>query len=167
MTWRVQLSAPRRKNARAAVVAIVVMRRALPICILILATLSAFAGIAKNVVINAAVTRVQLTLASGASSELVLRNIHFDVHPGTQFNVFLECVDNSAKRVRVGTLSFYAASRNVTTSRTFDVTDELKQLGPKGKTVNVVFEATSGRGKVTFSSQSKLTIAELALRAKR
>jgi hypothetical protein len=134
-------------------------------------------GSAKNLVINAAVTRKRLPIAGGApasGTELVLRNIRFDAHPGTQFNVILERSDDPTKRARVGTLSFYVPTNTrITTSRTFDVTDELRQLAVSKaglNAVNVVFEATTGRGgtnaKSTFDPQSKLTVGEVELRVK-
>ena len=125
---------------------------------------------AKNIAIEAEVTRTRLSVGTlPAKTELVLRNIHFDVHPGTQFHVLLQRADDPAKRVRVGTLSFYASTKApVTTTRTFDVTDELRQLGASG-TVDVVLEATTGRGgatESTFNAQSKFTVGAIELRAK-
>lgn len=132
-------------------------------------------GSAKNVVIDAAVVRERLPIAAAAlrsKTELVLRNIQFDAHPGTQFHVVLERRDDRAKRARAGTLSFYASTRGRTTvSRTFDVTDELRQIAASGadlESVDVVFEATSGRGgaNAEASFDSKLTIAAIELRVK-
>jgi hypothetical protein len=134
-------------------------------------------GSAKNVVVNAAVTRTRLPIASGAlqsKTELVLRDIRFDAHPGTQFNVILERHDDSTKRARVGTLSFYMPVKaRGTTSRTFDVSDELQQIAVSAANldhVDVVLEATTGRGganaKATFEPRSKLTIGAVELRVK-
>lgn len=148
----------------------------------------------KNHVINAEVTRKRLTLAGGAldsvrglalrgsealpvETELVLRNIQFDAHPGTQFNVILERRDDPARRARVGTLSFFMSTKaheghSGEITRTFDVTDELRQIAVSSadlKEINVVFEATTGRAGETeapFDADSKLTVGEIELRVK-
>jgi len=124
----------------------------------------------KGQVINAAVSRQRLPIASGGAmtsvrslamhanaalpvkTELVLKDIHFAEHPGKQFAVILERRDDPKKRVRVGTLSFFMSmapghEHEETTDRTFDVTDELHQLAAAAdlKEINVVFEATTGR----------------------
>jgi len=135
------------------------MRRLTAIGMIVIAAMSVRADCAKNIAIQGEITRVKLPVVRGAA-ELVLRNITFDRHPGTQFHVFLERTDDRTKRVRVGTLSFYVSTKGrTTTSRTFDVTDELRELAPS-RDVNVVFEATSGRGK------SKLMVGEIELRVK-
>lgn len=134
-------------------------------------------GSAKKIVIQSDVTRAHLPVAKGAlevNSVLVLRGIHFDSHPGTQFHVLLERRDEPTKRVRVGTLSFYMQSnKNATATRTFDVTDELRQLARTDaelQQLDVVFEATSGRGgantRAHFDADSKLTIDEVSLQVK-
>ena len=56
-------------------------------------------------------------------------------------------------------------------TRTFDVTDELRQITASGqKAVDVVFEATSGRGdanaKTRLDPDAKLTIGEIEIRAR-
>ncbi|HEX6201967.1 MAG TPA: tyrosinase family protein, partial [Thermoanaerobaculia bacterium] len=100
--------------------------------------------------IDAEVTRQPLTMGDGGmepvralalgapeslpiQTELVLRDIRFEAHPGSQFHVFLERRDDPTKRARVGTLSFFRstmahAGHDETIERTFDVTDELRQL---------------------------------------
>lgn len=129
-------------------------------------------------VIDAAVTRTRLPIAAGAlqaRTELVLRNIAFDTHPGTQFNVILERRDDPAKRVRVGVLSFYVSTETrATTARTFDVTDELRAIAATAadlRNVDLVFEATTGRGganaKARFDARSKLTIGRIELRVRK
>jgi len=148
----------------------------------------------KNHVINAEVTRKRLQLAGGTlesvrsvavsgsddvpvETELVLNNIQFNSHPGSQFNVILERRDDPTKRARVGTLSFFVSSRahaghSGEINRTFDVTDELRQIGASAaslKDINVVFEATTGRAGATessFDADSQLTIGEIELRVK-
>lgn len=123
-------------------------------------------------VIDASVIRHRLEVPAGAlrsKTELVLRNIRFDKHPGTQFHVLLERRDDPTKRARAGTLSFYAKTA---AQRTFDVTDELRKIaGSKADLdeVNVVFEATLGRAnsEVAFDPDTKLTIGEITLRLKK
>lgn len=149
---------------------------------------------AKNQPINAEVTRKRLTLAGGSmepvralavrgsdalpvETELVLRNIRFDAHPGSQFKVILERRDDPSKRVQVGTLSFFMSTmahegHDGEINRTFDVTDELRQLAVSSadlKDVNVVFEATDGRAGSTeapFDADGNLMVGEIELRVK-
>ena len=148
----------------------------------------------KNHAINAEVTRKRLTLAGGqlesvrdvalqgndavpVETELVLRNIKFDAHPGSQFHVILERRDDPSKRARVGTLSFFMSTKaheghTGEITRTFDVTDELRQIAVSPddlKDVNVVFEATTGLAgarEASFDADSKLTVGEIELRVK-
>ncbi|HXT51393.1 MAG TPA: tyrosinase family protein [Thermoanaerobaculia bacterium] len=152
-------------------------------------------GEVKGHVINAAVSRMRLPIAGGSSmaplralamrgnaalpvkTELVLRNIQFTNHPGKQFNVILERRDDPTKRVYVGTLSFFESGMpghehdEATINRTFDVTDELRQLAAASdlKEVNVVFEVTTGRiapgeDEMSFDPQdTKLTVGEIDL----
>lgn len=142
------------------------MKRFLTVCVLVFAAISMQA--AKNVVVSAEVTRARVAVPRAAKTELVLCNIRFENHPGTQFHVVLERRDDRTKRVRVGTLNFYMAKGPVT--RTFDVTDELRELAARGD-VDVVLEATSGRSgansKAMVDPKSKLTIGEIVLRAKK
>ena len=152
-------------------------------------------GEVKQHVINAAVSRQRLPIAGGAmapvralamrgndalpvKTELVLRKIQFTQHPGKQFSVILERRDDPTKRVRVGTLSFFdsmAAGHEhdeEASDRTFDVTDELRQIAASAsdlKEVNVVFEATTGRitpgaEEISFDrDDTKLTVGEIEL----
>jgi hypothetical protein len=156
-------------------------------------------GNVKAHAINAAVTRKRLPIAGGAAlatpralalrghaalpvrTHLVLRDIRFAAHPGTQFKVILERSDDRTKRVQVGTLSFFVSTVTAKghenhapatpMNRSFDVTNQLRQLaGPKADLadVQVVFEATTGRlgstAKARFSAKSKLTVGEIELR---
>ncbi len=151
-------------------------------------------GSVKNHAINVEVTRKRLTLAGGTlksvrslalrgndalpvETELVLRNIQFDAHPGSQFNVILERRDDPTKRARVGTLSFFVSTKAHAghaseITRTFDVTDELRQIAASTaeiEDVNVVFEATTGLAGATesaFDADAKLTVGEIELRVK-
>ena len=148
----------------------------------------------KNHAIDAEVTRRRLALAGGAlesvrsvavrgsealpvETELVLRDIRFDAHPGSQFHVVLERRDDPTKRVRVGTLSFFRSTKEHAghsdeINRTFDVTDELRRIAVSSadlKEVNVVFEATTGlagASEAPFDTDSKLTVGEIELRVK-
>jgi hypothetical protein len=150
-------------------------KRATAFCAVAVVAITACAASA-DVVVRAKVTRTRLSIAAGAlqsPTELVLRNIRYDAHPGTQFHVILERRDDRARRARVGTLSFYAPAKG-TTSRTFDVTDELRQIAATKADlakIDVVFEATTGRGdanaKPTFDAGSKLTIGAVELRVKK
>jgi len=156
-------------------------------------------GNAKSLVIDAAVTRKRLPIAGGTAlatprglafhandalpvrTDLVLRGIRFDAHPGTKFNVFLERRDDPSRRARVGTLSFFDSTGSgegneghggaASLDRSFDVTDELRQIAgtqAELKEVDVVFEAAAGRlgttTKLKFSPKSKLTVGEIELR---
>jgi len=151
-------------------------------------------GDVKGHVINAAVSRKRLPIAGGAmapvraaamranaavpvKTELVLRDIQFTQHPGKQFAVFLERRDDSSKRVRVGTLSFFDSGEaghehDAKIDRRFDVTDELHQIAASGAALdelNVVFEVTTGRitpgdEEVSFDAEdTKLTVGEIEL----
>lgn len=143
------------------------------LCAIVIAAMSA--GGVKNVTVNAPVTRFRLSIPAAAlqtKAELVLCNIRFDSHPGTQFHVILERRDDPAKRARAGTLSFYAQTKSRGAMvRTYDVTDELRQLAASAadlENIDVVFEATTGRGganeKPTSDPRSKLTIGAVELR---
>lgn len=148
----------------------------------------------KNHAINAEVTQKRLPMSSSAMEsmrplilnanaalpveiELVLRNIQFSAHPGSQFNVILERRDDATKRVRVGTLSFFVSTKEHAghsgeMTRVFDVTDELRQLAvtaPNIKEVNVVFEATRGLAgdkEAPFDADGRLTVGEIELRVR-
>ena len=153
-------------------------------------------GEVKQHVINAGVSRKRVPIAGGAGmasvralamrgndelpvkTELVLRNIQFTEHPGKQFSVILERRDDPTKRVRVGTLSFFVSMTpghehdEETIDRTFDVTDELRQIAASAadlREVSVVFEATTGRitpgsEEISFDSEdTQLTVGEIEL----
>lgn len=154
-------------------------------------------GNVKNHAVNAEVTRQRVPLAGGAlapvralavsgheavdvETELVLRDIRFDAHPGSQFRVFLERRDDPAQRVRVGTLSFFRSTlahaahegHEETIDRSFDVTDELRQLAVTAddlQEVHVVFEATTGIAGSTeapFDADANMVVGEIELRVK-
>jgi hypothetical protein len=99
--------------------------------------------------------------AAPQSVELVLEGMEYKLHPGSMFDIFLEKKSNPSQRVYVGTLSFFAAPLApgkgkqhgghhhgaTTMRRTFDVSDEMRELvGPGLNTgdIQVVFEATTG-----------------------
>lgn len=155
------------------------MKRAFAVLLLSLAPAALWAGegrvlaCTKNVVIENAVTRTRLPIAAAAlksdQTDLILRDIHFDVHPGTQFHVVLERRDAPEKRVRVGTLSFYTQDNSATLTRSFDITDELREIATsKANLQNVVlvFEATSGQsGAKRPVFNSRLTVGEIKVRS--
>src|SRR5262245_18156123 len=94
-------------------------------------------------------------LQTPGSVELVLRDITADSHPGVLFNVFLVKKDDPANRRHVGTISWFDAFSQGPGSkgeiekqtRTFDVTDEVRELGGSAAAsgLTVVIEATRGR----------------------
>lgn len=110
------------------------------------------------------------------TTELVLSGIHFEEHPGTQFNVFLARKDDPSRRAFVGTLSFFTAPRHAhhtPRSQTFDVTEELHDLGLSGDAQNeidVVFEATTGREGATeaakLNDNANLVVDDIRLQVK-
>lgn len=132
------------------------------------------AGGAKHVVIDSEVTRARVTMRGERvqdGTELVLRDIRFEANPGTQFHISVARHDDPAKRARVGTLNFYAAKAGAKTSRTFDVTDELRAIEGAGlRDIDVVFESTSGRGDETeapaVDPRAKLSIGAVELRVR-
>jgi hypothetical protein len=71
-------------------------------------------------------------------------------------------------------LSFYMTTKGrAAVSRTFDVTDELRQIAASAadlQNVDVVFEATTGRGggnaEARFDPRSKVTVGKIELRIK-
>ncbi|WP_035055906.1 tyrosinase family protein [Andreprevotia chitinilytica] len=113
-------------------------------------------------------------------TELVLRGVKYQAHPGTMFDVYLE--NAQGKRAYVGTLSFFTGGgghghahhdAQAATDEVFDVTDSLRELAGANATlkdVSVVFEATTGRlgrdEKALFNAKSKLTVDEIDLQVK-
>lgn len=150
-------------------------------------------GAAKNVAINAAVTRKRVTLEATAtlahprefaleaqpelpvSTELILRGIHFQQHPGTSFDVFLERADNPAERALVGTISFFSDQEEgdqshhaqSTINRTLDATEALRELDLEGTgalNLNVTFEAEDPEIGPDFNpAQTNLVVNEIEL----
>lgn len=155
-------------------------------------------GSVKNTRLDAAVTKQRVTLDATAtldhprtfaleapapelpvSTELVLRGIHFAQHPATSIKVFLERVDDPARRAKVGTLSFFweepegadAHHAPAEITRVFDATEELRELDLEGTgtlNLNVVFEAEDQPAGPDFNAaQTQLTVDEILLRVKR
>jgi hypothetical protein len=154
-------------------------------------------GIAKNTLLDAAVTKRRVTLDATASldhprqfaleaqpqlpvaTELILRGIHFQEDPTTSINVFLERVDNPAERAFVGTISFFweepegeqthHAQGEIT--RVFDATDPLRELDLEGTgalNLNVVFEAIDEPIGPDFNpARVKMTVDEIRFLVKR
>jgi hypothetical protein len=97
-------------------------------------------------------------LATPGRVLLVLRDVTAASHPGVLFDVFLARRDDPSRRAKVGTLSWFGAFRlhgeehPHARTFTFDVTDELAELGPAGAAaagLTVVIEATDGRQRPT------------------
>jgi hypothetical protein len=113
-------------------------------------------------------------------TELALRGIHAEAHPGVVFKVFIERSDDPSRREFVGSLSFFEPlemeaehhmSSTSTTDRVFDVTRALRSLGSTTMgDLNVVFEAGTGRlgARETphFNTRSNLTVDRIELRVK-
>ncbi|HET7433762.1 MAG TPA: tyrosinase family protein [Thermoanaerobaculia bacterium] len=155
-------------------------------------------GESGRTLINAAVTRAQVMLPATASTthprqfalraqtqlpvrtELVLRNIHFAMHPRARFNVFLERADNPERRALVGTISFFedlsgegehaGHGGGGNDTRVLDATRALRALGLEGtgtQNVNVVFEANEQLATDFDPAQSQLTVDQIELRVRR
>jgi len=151
-------------------------------------------GSNKSVAINSAQTTVDITLPAprlqnlfaqaqgGATTELVLRDITAQSHPGVMSNVYLAKKDDPKTRVLVGTISWFGAFRHhggkvpEKKTLTFDVTDQLRELGGASG-LTVVIEASQGRVPVdpskadaerakaatAFRAQAKMTIGSIDL----
>lgn len=92
-------------------------------------------------------------------TRMILSDVSFEKHPGSMFDIYVQAPSNKARKVYVGTLSFFTALPGVghqkhhnhaheTTglSWDFDVTNALRQLGNSAaEGVVVSFEATTGR----------------------
>jgi len=148
----------------------------------------------ERLAINAPLTRRRISLPATASlshprqfalreqvqlpvaTELILRGVHFDVHPGRSFGVSLERVDNG-KRSFVGTLSFFsdepagAAHHASSGTRVFDATDALRELGLEGTgtlNVNVVIEEVDEPDDADFDpATANLVVDEIEFHVKR
>ena len=127
----------------------------------------AMVGAAKSILIKSPMTSVDLDvprpkleaaladLQAPGTVELVLRDITADSPPGVLFDVFLAKKDDPANRQHVGTISWFGAFRHrhgdqegpEKKTLTFDVTDELRELGGTAAAsgLTVVIEATHGR----------------------
>jgi hypothetical protein len=105
-------------------------------------------------------------------TELVLRGIHYEEHPGVIFKVYLERKDDPSRRAFAGSISFFMPLDEDESSRldrVFDVTEELRSLAGEGlQELNVVFEAATGRmgGRAHFNPESKLVVDAIELRVK-
>ncbi len=114
--------------------------------------------------------QVQLPVAT----ELLLRNIRFDVHPRTGFRIYLQRADDPSRRAYVATLSFFADGTehhaSAPDTRTFDVTEELRALDFEGTgthDIDVVFEAVDQRVRQGFNpAATKVTVDEIEFRVK-
>jgi hypothetical protein len=142
-------------------------------------------GTAKGVAINALTMRKSVALPENAATrspkrfalsaeppvpvetDLVLKNIKFDLPPDTTYEVYVESKSGPAKRVLVGSLNFFTTTDNTLPDQVFNVTDVLRALGKAGKLdqVNVTFEASTGRvgahEAATFNAKSHLVVGEV------
>ncbi len=95
-------------------------------------------------------------MAPSAKMELVLHDVKAMGHPGVMFKVFLARKGDSASRKAVGNINFFggfhsheeqgdhaAGGGSEPQTLTFDVTDEVEELGEADLTVEI--EATTGR----------------------
>jgi hypothetical protein len=142
----------------------------------------------EAVPINAAVTRKKVALPATASpnhprqfalraqtqlpvaTELILRGVHFQMHPGRSFKVYLERDDDPAKRAYVGTMSFFsdepsgsAHNHAQSGTRVFDATAALRSLGLEGTgtlNVDVAFEAISDPAGVEFNAAATQLVVD-------
>ncbi len=123
-------------------------------------------GTSKTIAINQAVTSVdldlpkpKLTAALGhldhpGATELVLRDVVAESHPGVLFDVYVAKKGDPSKREFAGTISWFNAfhrrhgSGAIKRTLRFDVTDQLKALGGSALAASgltVTLEATEGR----------------------
>ena len=157
-------------------------------------------GSAKAVAIKAPQTTIDITvpketlrralvnLNTAGTTQLVLRDVTADTHPGTLFNVYLAKKSDPASRQQVGTISWFGAFRHHgktvpdKKTLTYDVTSAIRDLGGAAVSdsgLTVVIEATSGRvpadraatnaketpAATAFRAQSNLRIGAVELRA--
>jgi hypothetical protein len=142
-------------------------------------------GTAKGVAINALTMRKSVALPENAETrspkklalsaapplpvetDLVLKDIKFDLPPDTTYEVYVESKSAPAKRVLVGSLNFFTTTDNTLPDQVFNVTDVLRALGKAGKLdqVSVVFEASTGRTgaheAATFNAKAHLVVGEV------
>jgi hypothetical protein len=153
---------------------------------------SALIGEAKVLELRAAVSSKRVTLPATplshprqfalreqtqlpVATELVLRRIHFDVHPRSGFGIYLQRVDDPTRREYVSTLSFFSEGTEhhgaAEDTRVFDVTEELRALGFEGTgtfEVDVVFEATEPNTQQGFDpAESSVVVDEIEFRVVR
>lgn len=150
-------------------------------------------GEAKALAIESAVSSKRVTMPATASpshprqfalqeqtqlpveTDLVLRRIHFDVHPRSGFRIYLQRADDPSRREYVATLSFFSEGNghhgDSEDTRVYDVTEELRALGFEGTgalEVDVVFEATDPRVREGFNpAATDVVVDEIELRVKR
>jgi hypothetical protein len=113
-------------------------------------------------------------LEKAATTELVLRDVTAQSHPGTLFDVFVEKKGDPSTRQLVGTISWFGAFRHHghtgPEKRTFqfDVTDQLRALGKTAAAegLTVTLEASDGRVAADpAKAAAKKTLAAKAFRA--
>jgi hypothetical protein len=109
-----------------------------------------------------------------STTELVLRDVTAQTHPGTLFDVFVEKKGDPSTRTLVGTISWFGAFRHHghtgAEKRTFqfDITDQLQALGQTAAAegLTVTLEASDGRVVADPArAAAKKTLAAKAFRA--
>ncbi len=105
--------------------------------------------------INVSEPNVRLLMAPSedtVATELVLRDVTAESHPGVLFDVYIATKSQPLKRKFVGTISWFGAFRHHgskgSEKRTFEfsVSDQLRALGDiAGTSLTVTVEATEGR----------------------
>ncbi len=119
--------------------------------------------------------KLQGVLADASSTtELVLRDVTAQSHPGTLFDVFVEKKGDPSTRTLVGTISWFGGFRHHghtgPEKRTFqfDVTEQLRALGKTASAegLTVTLEASDGRVVADpAKAAAKKTLAAKAFRA--
>jgi hypothetical protein len=161
-------------------------------------TKMAVLGSAKSTLINRPQTTVDIKMPKSklrgllgrpegaATTELVLRDVTAQSHPGVLFDVYLAKKGEPTVRKLVGTISWFGAFRHHGSkgpekkTLRFDVTDQLRELGGAANTsgLTVTIEATQGRvpadpskaqamraaAAKAFRPQAKLQIGAIELR---
>ncbi len=110
------------------------------------------------------------------ATELILRGVRFDSHPGARFRIYLERVDDPARRAFVGTMSFFSEEATgeehhptFEDHRVFDATSALRALAFEGTgthQLNVVIEAVD-EDFGDFDLEAGLVIDAIELQVKR
>jgi hypothetical protein len=111
---------------------------------------------------------LRASAALPVATDLLVRGVHFQRHPGTTIDVFLEHPEDSTRRTHVGTLAFFSAPHHGHGDDTwrFDATRALRALRLEGTgtfDVKVAFEAATAFD----AAAAGLTINAIELRVRR